>query len=198
MKIDENTWSFIQQHLAFTDEEMDQFRKNPVNEEIVSHVPELLNKTVVAEVVESHGCASRHQVGDRFFFDGFGNLLTGRGPEKICSYALHAFFALSFCRPGTFHGRCGSQSNEIQTGRLPGRRGPLRRVGTRGDGIPPGGKQASPARRVIPSCGRINAFTPALPGHHRWRKGFLPGLKNPRPGVFRVRVGIKPPAGFYS
>lgn len=112
MKIDENTWSFIQQHLAYTDEEMAQFRKHPVNEEILSHVPELLNKTVVAEVVESHGCASRHQVGDRFFFDGFGNLLTGRGPEKICSYALHAFSPCLFAGLELF--MAGADPNQMK------------------------------------------------------------------------------------
>jgi uncharacterized repeat protein (TIGR04076 family) len=91
MKIDESTWTFIQRHLGYTDEEMVRFRENPVNEDILTNVMGLLNKTVVAEVVESHGCASQHQVGDKFYFDGAGNLLTGRSPEKVCTFALHAF-----------------------------------------------------------------------------------------------------------
>ena len=59
----------------------------------VAAAPELMNKTIVATVIHSHGCNSRHHVGDRFFFDGAGNLLTAKGPGRICIYALKAFAA---------------------------------------------------------------------------------------------------------
>jgi len=32
--------------------------------------------------VESHGCNSRHPVGDKFYFDGAGNLLSELSPKK--------------------------------------------------------------------------------------------------------------------
>ena len=54
-----------------------------------------LEKTIVVEVVESHGCNSKHKVGDKLYFDGAGNLLTGRCPEKTCVYALSASLILA-------------------------------------------------------------------------------------------------------
>jgi len=55
MSVDENTWKFFQQHLGYSDEEMALFRTNPRNEEVLAKSPELMQKTIVAEVVESHG-----------------------------------------------------------------------------------------------------------------------------------------------
>lgn len=83
-------WQFIKIRLGYTDEEIKSFRNNPRNEEFPSKVINLMNKKIIAAVVESHGCISQHKVGDNFYFDGFGNLLTERCPERICIYALSA------------------------------------------------------------------------------------------------------------
>jgi len=96
MSVDESTWKFFQQHLGYSDEEMALFRANPRNEEVLAKAPELMQKTIVAEVVESHGCNSQHKVGDRFLFDGAGNLITSRCPRRICIYALQALGRLIF------------------------------------------------------------------------------------------------------
>jgi len=88
MKVNEETWKFMQQHLGYTDEELEKFRSNPKNVDIMSKAPDLMNKTIVAEVVASHGCASQHHVGDRFYFDGAGNLVTKLNPKRICVHAL--------------------------------------------------------------------------------------------------------------
>jgi uncharacterized repeat protein (TIGR04076 family) len=69
---------------------MKEFRDNPRNENILSKVPDLINKTIIAEVVDSHGCNSQHKVGDKFHFDSAGNLLTALSPKRICVYALSA------------------------------------------------------------------------------------------------------------
>ena len=90
MKVDEDTWKFVQKHLGYTDEELELFRSNPKNVDIISKAPALMRKTIVAEVVESHGCNSQHQVGDRLYFDGSGNLLTKLNPKRVCIYALSA------------------------------------------------------------------------------------------------------------
>jgi uncharacterized repeat protein (TIGR04076 family) len=90
MSVDESTWKFFQERLGYNDEEMALFRANPRNEEVLAKGPELMEKTIVAEVVESHGCNSQHKVGDRFLFDGAGNLLTTKSPRRICIYALQA------------------------------------------------------------------------------------------------------------
>ena len=49
-------WQMMQKRLGYTDDEMKLFRDNPRNEDILSKVPGLMNKTIIAEVVESHGC----------------------------------------------------------------------------------------------------------------------------------------------
>ena len=83
-------WQIMQNRLGYNDDEMKKFRDNPRNEDILSRVPELINKTIIAEVVDSHGCNSQHKVGDRFYFDSAGNLLTALCPKRICVYALSA------------------------------------------------------------------------------------------------------------
>jgi len=78
----------LKKRLGYTDEEMDKFKENPRNMEIVSKVPKLMKKKLVLEVVESHGCNSRHGVGDRFVFDAFGNLDTRQCPDQVCLFLI--------------------------------------------------------------------------------------------------------------
>jgi hypothetical protein len=67
MKLDEKTWKTFQQHVGYNDEEMKRFRENPRNEDVLSKSSGLMNKTIVAKVVESRGCNSRHKVGDKLY-----------------------------------------------------------------------------------------------------------------------------------
>ena len=91
MKLDEKTWKGVQEHLGFNDEEMKKFRENPRNEDVLTKTDVMLNKTIVAEIIESHGCDSGHKVGDKIYFDGRGiSLLTKLGPSRICIFALHS------------------------------------------------------------------------------------------------------------
>ena len=93
MSVDETMWQFMQEHLGYSDEEMAIFRDNPKMADIVAKAPELMQKTIVVEVIESHGCNSRHHVGDKFYFDGAGNLITKMNPKRICVHALSALSA---------------------------------------------------------------------------------------------------------
>ena len=88
MKVSEETWKFYQKHLGYSDDEIKKFKENPRNEDVVSKAPALMDKTIVVEVVDAHGCNSRHKVGDKFYFDGSGNLLTKLCPSRICFGAL--------------------------------------------------------------------------------------------------------------
>jgi uncharacterized repeat protein (TIGR04076 family) len=91
MNMTEDTWKILQKHLGYSDEEMKIFRANPRNEEVLTKTALMLNKTIVAEVVESHGCDSGHKAGDKFYFDGRGvSLLTKLGPSRVCIFALHS------------------------------------------------------------------------------------------------------------
>ena len=105
-------WKFMKKQLGYNDHEMAKFRANPRNESILSKAPDLLKKTIVVEVVDSHGCNSQHKVGDKFYFDGAGNLLTKFGPKKICIYALNAISSQIFTAGELFY--AGIDPNEMR------------------------------------------------------------------------------------
>jgi uncharacterized repeat protein (TIGR04076 family) len=83
-------WDVVEKHLGYSKEEMELFKSDSRNADILSKAPELMNKTIVAEVVESHGCNSQHKVGDKIYLDGAGNLISKLCPEKMCVYAVSA------------------------------------------------------------------------------------------------------------
>jgi uncharacterized repeat protein (TIGR04076 family) len=116
MKLDENTLKFVQKHLGYTDEQLELFQNNPKNMDIVSKAPGLMGKTIVAEVVASQGCNSRHQVGDKFYFDGAGNLLTKLNPKRICIYALGALSTPIYTAIELFY--AGANPNEMRFNRV--------------------------------------------------------------------------------
>jgi uncharacterized repeat protein (TIGR04076 family) len=116
MKVDEDTWKFVQQHLGFTDEELELFRNNPKNVDIILKAPGLMNKTIIAEVVASHGCNSQHKTGDRFYFDGAGNLITKLNPKRICIHALSALSAPIFVANELFY--AGIDPNDMRLNRF--------------------------------------------------------------------------------
>jgi len=116
MKVDEGTWKFMQKHLGFTDEELELFRNNPKMVDIVSKAPGLMNKTIIAEVVASHGCNSQHKVGDRFYFDGSGNLITKLHPKRICIHALSALSTPIFVANELFY--AGVDPNDMRLNRV--------------------------------------------------------------------------------
>jgi uncharacterized repeat protein (TIGR04076 family) len=91
MSIDPSILDMIQQHMGYSEEEIQLFKENPRNADIMVKSAELMRKTIIAEVVESHGCNSHHRIGDKIYFDGGGNLLTRLNPKKVCLYALNAF-----------------------------------------------------------------------------------------------------------
>lgn len=105
-------WKVMKHHLGYTDEEMRAFQENPRNEDVLSKAPALLDKRIVLEVVASHGCNSQHQVGDKFTFDGAGNLLTERCPKKICVYALNAATMMVFASNELFY--AGVDPNDMR------------------------------------------------------------------------------------
>jgi uncharacterized repeat protein (TIGR04076 family) len=112
MKLDEKTWKIFQQHLGYNDAEMKKFRENPRNEDVLTKSPSLMSKTIVAKVVESRGCNSQHKVGEKFYFDGAGNLLTKLSPSRICIYALNSLAGLIFASNELFY--AGIEPNEMR------------------------------------------------------------------------------------
>ncbi|MEE8372141.1 MAG: hypothetical protein V3R87_00190 [Dehalococcoidia bacterium] len=112
MQVDQDTLESLKQHFGYNDEEMKLFMENPRNEDVLAKGTALMNKTIVLEVVESHGCNSQHKVGDRFYFDGAGNLLTKLCPKKICIYALSPLAQLIFASNELFY--TGTDPNDMR------------------------------------------------------------------------------------
>ena len=112
MAVDENVWKFYQDMLGYSDKELEKFKENPSNEDVISKAPALMNRTIIFEVVASHGCASQHKVGDKFYFDGSGNLITNLSPKTICMSALTAMAPLISAANELFY--AGVDSNELR------------------------------------------------------------------------------------
>jgi uncharacterized repeat protein (TIGR04076 family) len=96
MKEQDMMLEMVKDHLNYTEEEMAAFKTNPRNLEILDKVPELLNTIFEAVVVEAHGCACQHQVGQKIMINGDGSIASGRCPEKICIYLLQALGPIVF------------------------------------------------------------------------------------------------------
>lgn len=102
-KWDKLKWPLIKRHLGYTNEEMDLFKANPKNEAVLDKGKELLQKEIIIEVVASKGCNSQHKAGDKIFFDGAGNLLAEKSPQKICIFALNAITPLIYAANELFY-----------------------------------------------------------------------------------------------
>lgn len=96
MDFDERKWKIIQRHLGYNDDEMVVFKKDLRNEDVLTKGAGLTGKNIILEVVESHGCNSKHRIGDKFYFDALGNLLTELCPKKVCGYSLNAAMMMVF------------------------------------------------------------------------------------------------------
>jgi uncharacterized repeat protein (TIGR04076 family) len=116
MNLDKPVWDAMQARLGYSDEEMKLFKENPRNEDVMSKAAALMNKTIVFEVVKSHGCNSGHKVGDKIYFDGAGNLLTKLAPKRICIYALGAMEKLIYGANELFY--AGADPNDLRFNRV--------------------------------------------------------------------------------
>lgn len=86
--IPDQVWSFMQQRLGYTDEEMETFRNDPRNRDVLATGPTMAQKTIVFEVVSSRGCNAQHKVGERFYFTGDGLMLTRMNPKRVCAFLM--------------------------------------------------------------------------------------------------------------
>ncbi len=86
----EEFWKGVQQHMGYSDEEMEAYKKHPKksNWALPMASPEIQNATLVFEVVESHGCAVGMKPGDRLYFTGGGGVLDPKRSSPWCLNAL--------------------------------------------------------------------------------------------------------------
>ena len=111
-ELDERLLKIIQRRFGYSNEELETFKNDPRNIELLSRSKEFQNKLIVLEVVESKGCNSNHKAGDKFYFDYAGNLLTELCPSKICGYSLNSALMMVFTANEMFY--AGVDPNEIR------------------------------------------------------------------------------------
>jgi uncharacterized repeat protein (TIGR04076 family) len=117
MSVDERMWKIIKRRFRYTDDELNTFKENPRNADVLTKHAELNKKTFVLEVVEAHGCNSLHKVGEQYFFDGAGNLLIERCSKNICVHVLSAAATLIFTAQELMY--AGVDPNEMRFNRAP-------------------------------------------------------------------------------
>ena len=86
----EEYWQRFQQHMNYTDAEMEIFRSDPAKVKMVTETKEFVKCKIIAEVIESHGCHAQHRVGDKIVMDGNGQMITKECPNKVCIFAASA------------------------------------------------------------------------------------------------------------
>jgi hypothetical protein len=84
----EARWSAFGRSMGYSGEELREFRSHPNNEYVAQNAWRLDEWVIEAEVVESHGCAAGHRMGDKLYFSPQGVLEARRGPERICLSGL--------------------------------------------------------------------------------------------------------------
>jgi len=78
----------LQKHMEYTDEEMEIFCSDPQKVKMVTETPEFVKTRIVAEVIDSQGCHSKHKVGDKFVMTAGGQLIAEECPKRMCIAAL--------------------------------------------------------------------------------------------------------------
>lgn len=76
----------LEKRLKLSLEEFSLIKNNPRFQRLFESAIPASKYTIVAEVVESKGCHSGYKVGQRFYFDSAGNLLSKYAPERVCSF----------------------------------------------------------------------------------------------------------------
>ncbi len=84
----EELWKRFQQHMEYTDEQMELFRSDPKRVQMATQTPDFVKCKIIAEVIESHNCHAKHKVGDKFVMNAGGVLLNDECPNRMCMFAL--------------------------------------------------------------------------------------------------------------
>ena len=84
----EEFWKGIQQHMGYSDEELEHIKKYKFAKILpIMPSPTIQGKTMVIEVVQSHGCAEGMKPGDKLYFIGCSNLDPTRS-SRWCAYNM--------------------------------------------------------------------------------------------------------------
>jgi uncharacterized repeat protein (TIGR04076 family) len=78
----------IRRRLNLDEEEWTIVKENPKFQRLFKNGIEASKYQLVAEVIDSKGCHSGHEIGQKIIFDNSGNLLTKQNPDRICSFLM--------------------------------------------------------------------------------------------------------------
>jgi hypothetical protein len=78
----------IRQRLNLDDREWADIENNAKFQTLFQNAITASRYRLVAEVIASKGCHSKHRVGQKLIFDSSGNLLTRENPERICAFLM--------------------------------------------------------------------------------------------------------------
>ncbi|MHB8895884.1 MAG: hypothetical protein ACYC99_12025 [Candidatus Geothermincolia bacterium] len=115
MEIDKGVAEFLKERLGYSDDEVELFLRNPRNEQVMAAMAGLAKKTIIAEVVESHGCFVEYRTGDRLYFDGGGNLISSMAPKRVCPFLITSLTPLLFAAQELVY--AGADPNEMRFNR---------------------------------------------------------------------------------
>jgi uncharacterized repeat protein (TIGR04076 family) len=89
MSNQEFDWKKFQKRLGYSDEEVEHFRSDPHRAKAAKKIfsPDIVNKCLIFEVVESHGCSANMKKGDRLYFRALSILDTKRS-SPWCAHAM--------------------------------------------------------------------------------------------------------------
>lgn len=86
--MDERLFKLMKRHLKYDNDQFEKFCNRPENREILERIGDITRMEIVARVVSASGCNSGHAVGQEIVFDGAGNLIAEKSPDKICIFLL--------------------------------------------------------------------------------------------------------------
>ena len=78
----------IRKRLNLEDHDWSMIEKNPKFQNLLQNAMAASKYRLVAEVMESKGCHSGHDVGQKLIFDSSGNLLTKENPDRVCFFLM--------------------------------------------------------------------------------------------------------------
>ena len=78
----------IRKRLNLEDHDWSMIEKNPKFQNLLQNAMAASKYRLVAEVIESKGCHSGHDVGQKLIFDSSGNLLTKENPDRVCFFLM--------------------------------------------------------------------------------------------------------------
>jgi uncharacterized repeat protein (TIGR04076 family) len=105
-------WKAFQKHVGMTDKELEEYKKDPHRAEWLPKLcsPDIQNKTLIFEVVESNTCPAGMKVGDRLYFKGSSVLDTKRS-SPWCAKAFET--QIAFISMSTFLQANGVNANDM-------------------------------------------------------------------------------------